>query len=136
MKIPMNHEVVLYENENMQGAYITLSGNIPNLVFYLFNDRAKKIVYQERKEKQIQYAEIYTKPNFRGERRILPIGYSIIKEEIYVGSIKVPSGLFVSIKKLPIYPLNLERQYMYISDCDDSRYFVDTPLISLNVGKF
>ena len=25
----------------MQGAHITLRGDIPNLVFYLFNDRAK-----------------------------------------------------------------------------------------------
>ena len=30
-----------YENENMQGAHITLRGDTPNLVFYLFNDRAK-----------------------------------------------------------------------------------------------
>jgi sporulation protein YlmC with PRC-barrel domain len=136
MKIPMNHEVVLYEKENMQGVHIILSGHIPNLNIYLFNDRAMTIVYREKQTETVQYAEIYTKPNFYGQKRIIPMGYTIIQEEIYVGSIKVPSGLFVSIKKLPIYPLNLERQYMYISDCDDSRYFVDTPLISINVGKF
>ena len=136
MKIPMNHEVVLYEKENMQGTYVILSGGIPNLNIYLFNDRAMTIVYREKQTESIQYAVIYTKPNFYGQKRIIQMGYTIIQEEIYVGSIKVPSGLFVSIKKLPIYPLNLERQNMYISDCDDSRYFFDTPLISINVGKF
>ena len=133
MKIPKNHEVILYENENMQGAHITLSGDIQNLVFYLFNDRAKKIVYQKRTEKPIQYAEIYTKPNFTGERRVLPIGHSKIQEVIYVGSIKVPYGLFVTLKKSPVFPFNYERRYTYISDCDDTRYFIDTPLISVNV---
>ena len=136
MKIPLNHEVILYDEENMQGVHIILSGEVPNLNIYLFNDRAMTIVYREKQTESIKYAEIYTKPNFRGERRILPMGYSIIKEEIYVGSVKVPSGLFVNIKKSSVYPLNFERQYMYISDCDDSRYFVDTPLISVNVGKF
>ena len=133
MKIPMNYEVVLYEKENMQGAHITLSDDIQNLVFYLFNDRAMTIVYQKRTEKPIQYAEIYTKPNFTGERRFLPMGYSKIKEVIYVGSIKVPYGLFVTLKKSPVFPFNYERRYTYISDCDYTRYFIDTPLISVNV---
>jgi hypothetical protein len=133
MKIPMNYEVVLYEKENMQGAHITLSGDIPNLIFYLFNDRAITFVYQKKTEKPIQYAEIYTKPNFRGEHRFLPMGYSKIKEVIYVGSIKVPYGLFVTLKKSPVFPFNYERRYTYISDWDDTRYFIDTPLISVNV---
>jgi len=133
MKIPKNHEVILYENENMQGAHITLRENIPNLVFYLFNDRAQKIVYQEKSEKPIQNVVIYTKPNFTGETRILPMGYSKIQEVIYIGSIKVPYGLFVTLKKSPVFPFNYERRYTYISDCDDTRYFIDTPLISVNV---
>jgi hypothetical protein len=136
MKIPLNNEVILYEKENMQGVHIILSGHIPNLSIYLFNDRAMTIIYREKQTESIQYAEIYARTNFLGERRILPMGYSIIKEVFYVGSIKVPNGLFVSIKNFPVYPLNFERRFMYISDCDDSRYFFDTPVISVHVGKF
>ena len=134
IKIPKNYEVVLYEKENMQGAHITLSGDIPNLVFYLFNDRAQKIVYQERTEKTIQYAEIYTKPNFRGEHRFLPMGYSKIQEEFYAGSIKVPDGYMVILEKLPIYPFNYERKSVYSADSTNTNDYFDTPLISVFVN--
>ena len=134
MKIPMNHEVALYENENMQSAHITLRGDIPNLVFYLFNDRAKKIVYQERTEKPIQNVVIYTKTNFTGENRTLPIGYSKIQEVIYVGSIKVPNGYTVILEKLPIYPFNYERKSVYSADSSNTIDYFDTPLISVFVG--
>jgi hypothetical protein len=133
MSIPMNHEVVLYENENMQGAHIILSGNIPNLVFYLFNDRAQKIVYQERSEKPIQNVVIYTKPNFTGETRTIPIGYSKIQEVIYAGSIKVPDGYTVILKKLPIFPFNYERKSVYSADSSNTIDYFDTPLISVFV---
>jgi len=133
MKIPKNYEVVLYENENMQGAHITLSGNIPNLIFYLFNDRAQKIVYQKRTEKPIQYAEIYTKPNFTGEHRFLPMGYSKIQEVIYASSIKVPQGFVVILEKLPIYPFNFERKSVYSTDSTNTNDYFDTPLISVIV---
>ena len=133
MKIPKNHEVILYENENMQGAHITLRGNIPNLVFYLFNDRAQKIVYQEKSEKPIQNAVIYTKPNFTGETRILPMGYSKIQEVIYAGSIKVPQGYMVILEKSPLYPFNYERKSVYSADSSNTIDYFDTPLISVFV---
>jgi hypothetical protein len=133
MKIPMNREVVLYENENMQGAHITLSGDIPNLVFYLFNDRAQKIVYQERSEKPIQNVVIYTKPNFRGETRTIPMGYSKIQEVIYAGSIKVPQGFMVILEKLPVYPFNYERKSVYSADSSNTIDYFDTQLISVFV---
>jgi hypothetical protein len=133
MRIPKNHEVVLYENENMQGAHITLSGDIPNLVFYLFNDRAQKIVYQERTEKPVQNAVIYTNPNFTGETRTIPVGYSKIQEVIYAGSIKVPDGYTVILEKLPIYPFNYERKSVYSSDSSNTIDYFDTQLISVLV---
>jgi hypothetical protein len=133
MKIPMNHEVVLYENENMQGAHITLSGDIPNLVFYLFNDRAQKIVYQKRSEKTIQNAVIYTNPNFTGETRTIPMGYSKIQEVIYAGSIKVPEGYMVILEKSPLYPFNYERKSVYSADSSNTIDYFDTPLISVFV---
>jgi hypothetical protein len=133
MRIPVNHEVVLYENENMQGAHITLRGDIPNLVFYLFNDRAKKIVYQERTEKPIQNVVIYTNPNFTGEIRTIPMGYSKIQEVIYAGSIKVPQGYTVILAKMPIYPFNFERKSVYLADSSNTIDYFDTPLISVFV---
>jgi hypothetical protein len=133
MRIPMNHEVVLYENENMQGAHITLSGDIPNLVFYLFNDRTKKIVYQKRSEKTIQNAVIYTNPNFTGETRTIPMGYSKIQEVIYAGSIKVPQGFMVILEKLPVYPFNYERKSVYSADSSNTIDYFDTQLISVFV---
>ena len=126
MKIP-------YENENMQGAHITLSGDIPNLVFYLFNDRAKKIVYQEKSEKPIQNAVIYTNPNFTGETRTIPMGYSKIQEVIYAGSIKVPQGYMVILEKLPVYPFNYECKSVYSADSSNTIDYFDTQLISVYV---
>ncbi len=134
MKIPMNYEVVLYENENMQGAHITLSGDIPNLVFYLFNDRAMTFVYQKRTEKTIQNVVIYTKPNFIGETRTLPMGYSKIQEVIYAGSIKVPDGYTVILEKSPLYPFNYERKSVYSADSSNTIDYFDTPLISVFVN--
>ena len=134
MKIPMNYEVVLYEKENMQGAHITLSGDIPNLIFYLFNDRAMTFVYQKRTEKTIQNVVIYTKPNFIGKTRTLPMGYSKIQEVIYAGSIKVPDGYTVILEKLPIYPFNYERKSVYSADSSNTIDYFDTPLISVFVN--
>ena len=133
LQIPPNYEVVLYEQKNMQGAHIILTGNIPNLVFYLFNDLAMTIIYQERNIEYNKSAVIYTKPNFTGETRTIPMGYSKIQEVIYIGSIRVPQGFTVILEKLPVYFLNYERKHTYISDSSDTRYFVDTPLISVFV---
>ena len=76
---------------------------------------------------------IYTKPNFRGETRTIPMGYSKIQEVIYAGSIKVPQGFLAIIEKLPIYPFNFERRYVYLSDSSNTNDYFDTPLISVFV---
>lgn len=133
LQIPPNYEVVLYEQQNMQGAHITLTENIPNLVFYLFNDRAMTIIYQEKNIESNKSAVIFMRPNFMGETRTLPMGYSNISDLIYAGSIKVPPGYKVTLEKSPVYPLNYERKHTYISDSSDTRYFIDTPLISVFV---
>lgn len=136
LQIPPNYEIVLYEQKNMQGAHIILTENIPNLVFYLFNDRAMTIIYQERNIESNKNVIIFMSPNFIGEKRMLPIGYSDmnnIQELIYTGSIKVPPGYKVTLEKSPVYLLNYERKHTYISDSSDTRYFVDTPLMSVFV---
>ena len=117
----------------MQGAHIILTGNIPNLVFYLFNDRAMTIIYQERNISSNKNVIIFMSRNFMGETRTLPIGYSDISDLIYAESIKVPPGYKVTLEKSPVYPFNYERKYTYISDSFDTRYFIDTPLLSVLV---
>ena len=133
IQIPPNYEVVLYEQKNMQGAHIILTDNIPNLVFYLFNDRAMTIIYQERNIESNKNVIIFMSPNFIGEKRMLPIGYSKIHEVIYVGSIRVPQGFAVILEKLPIYPFNYERRYVYSADSSNTIDYFDTPLISVLV---
>ena len=133
LQIPPDYEVVLHEQQNMQGAHIVLTGNIPNINLYLFNDRAMTIVYREKASEQIQNAIIFMSPNFMGETRTLPIGYSEFSDHIYAGSIKVPPGLKVTLEKQPMPPLNYERKYTYVSDSFDTQNFIDTPLMSVLV---
>jgi hypothetical protein len=117
----------------MQGAHIVLTGNIPNMNLYLFNDRAMTIIYRRKESEQIQNAIIFMSPNFIGETITLPIGYSEISDPIYAGSIKVPPGLKVTLEKQPMHPLNYERKYTYISDSSNTQNFFDTPLMSVLV---
>ena len=133
LQIPADYEVVLHEQQNMQGAHIVLTGNIPNMNLYLFNDRAMTIIYRRKESEQIQNAIIFMSPNFIGETRTLPIGYSEISDPIYAGSIKVPPGLKVTLEKQPMPPLNYERKYTYISDSSNTQNFFDTPLMSVLV---
>lgn len=133
LQIPADYEVVLHEQQNMQGAHIVLTGNIPNMNLYLFNDRAMTIIYRRKESEQIQNAIIFMSPNFIGETITLPIGYSEISDPIYAGSIKVPPGLKVTLEKQPMHPLNYERKYTYISDSSNTQNFFDTPLMSVLV---
>ena len=87
----------------------------------------------QRTEKPIQNAVIYTNPNFTGETRTIPMGYSKIQEVIYAGSIKVPQGFTVILKKLPIYPFNFERKSVYLADSSNTIDYFDKPLISVYV---
>ena len=135
LKIPMNHEVVLYEKENMEGAYVILTGDIPDLNIYLFNDRAMSIIFRKKKTEPISYVEIFS---FEKDKRILPIGYSnISNEDFYASSIKVPQGLKVTIQKNPIFPLFLERKYTYTSDYTNTNHqnLFNSKLISVFVEE-
>jgi hypothetical protein len=145
LKIPLNHEVVLYEKENMEGAYVILTGDIPNLLIYLFNDRTMSIIYRKKQTESTGFVEIF--PIFpKGDsfKRILPIGHTVMKPEdfydinFFIDSIKVPNGLKVTLHKNPIFPLYLERKYTYTADCSDTKFFpigFDSKLISVFVEK-
>ena len=140
IQIPFGFEAVIYEQPNNQGAYVVLSGEINNLHFYAFNDRAKSIIVQPTRTSR-EDVVIYSKPNYLGEKMTLPIGRSdcsFVKllnfcSEAYAASIKVPSGFKATLTKAPT-PITLnERVYTYNADSHEIRNYVDTFLISVVV---
>jgi hypothetical protein len=86
-----------------------------------------------RTEKPIQNVVIYTRPNFTGETRTIPMGYLKIQEVIYAGSIKVPQGFTVILEKLPVLPFNFERKSVYSADSSNTIDYFDKQLISVYV---
>jgi hypothetical protein len=131
LRIPHDYQVVLWERDS----HIVLRGNVPNLVFYLFNDRAMTMVYEKRTIETIENVVIFSKANFYGEMRTLPIGYSDVNEVFYSGSIRVPSGYTVILVKTPVSPFNAERTFTYVADSSDIRYFIDTPISSVHISQ-
>ena len=142
IQVPAGYEVVLYDQPNQQGTYIVLSGDVRNLHFYAFNDRAKSILlrpYTPRED-----VVIYTKPSYAGEQMIVPIGRSECSsslkllnfcENVYAASIKVPTGFKVTLTKAPTPITNTERVYTYLEDAPEIRNYVDTLLVSVVVEK-
>lgn len=141
IQVPAGYEVVLYDQPNQQGTYMVLSGEINNLIFYAFNDRAKSITirpYMPRED-----VAIYTKPDYKGEQMIVPIGRSECRssqllnfcKNVYASSIKVPVGFKVTLTKAPTPITNTERVYTYLEDAPEIRNYVDTLLVSVVVEK-
>lgn len=142
IQVPAGYEAVLYDQPNQQGTYIVLSGDVRNLHFYAFNDRAKSILlrpYTPRED-----VVIYTKPSYAGEQMIVPIGRSECSsslkllnfcENVYAASIKVPAGFKVNLTKAPTPITNTERVYTYLEDAPEIRNYVDTLLVSVVVEK-
>ena len=130
LQIPQDYQVVLRD----QDSHIVLRGNVPNLVFYLFNDRAMTMLYEKRTSGTIENVVIFSKANFYGEMRTLPIGNTNVREVFYAGSIRVPTGYTVKIVKEPVFPFNAERIFTYMADSSDMRYLIDTPISSVHIS--
>ena len=130
LRIPEDYQVVLRDRDS----HIVLRGNVPNLVFYLFNDRAMTMVYEKRTAETIENVVIFSKANFYGEMRTLPIGNTNVSEGFYAGSIRVPSGYQVRIVKKSVFPFNAERTFTYVADSSDIRGFFDTELTSVHIS--
>ena len=131
LRIPQDYQVVLLD----QDSHIILRGNVPNLVFYLFNDRAMTMVYEKRTVENIENVVIFSKANFYGEMRTLPIGNTNVREVFYAGSIRVPTGYTVKIVKEPVFPFNAEIIFTYVADSSDIRGFFDTPISSVHISQ-
>lgn len=131
LQIPQDYQVVLWDRDS----HIILRGNVPNLVLYFFNDRAMTMVYEKRTIENIKNVVIFSKANFYGEMRTLPIGNTNVSEVFYAGSIRVPSGYTVRIVKEPVFPFNAERIFTYVADSSDIRFLIDTPISSVHISK-
>jgi len=130
LQIPQDYQVVLRD----QDSHIVLRGNVPNLVLYFFNDRAMTMVYEKKTSGNIENVVIFSKSNFYGEMRTLPIGNTNVSEVFYAGSIRVPTGYTVKIVKDSVFPFNVERIFTYVADSSDIRYFIDTPIRSVHIS--
>ena len=146
MRIPPEYEVVLYDQTNFQGTYIVVSGgDVNNLNFYAFNDRAMSILIRPKNAKNShENVAIYSKPNYGGERMTLPVGRSECSsslkllhfcDEVYAASIKVPSGFKVTLTKSPTPITQNKRVYTYVTDAPEIRNYIDTLLVSVVVEK-
>lgn len=131
LQIPQDYQVVLRD----QDSHIVLRGNVPNLVLYFFNDRTMTMVYEKRTSRNIENVVIFSKSNFYGEMRTLPIGNTDVSEVFYAGSIRIPSGYTVKIVKTPVSPFNAERIFTYVADSSDIRYFIDSPISSVHISQ-
>lgn len=131
LHIPQDYQVVLRD----QDSHIILRGNVPNLVFYFFNDRAMTMVYEKRTVGNIKNVVIFSKANFYGEMRTLSIGNTNVKEMFYAGSIRVPTGYTVKIVKEPVFPFNAEIIFTYVADSSDIQGFFDTPISSVHISQ-
>jgi hypothetical protein len=142
IQVPAGYEAVLYDQPDQKGTYVVLSGEVRNLHFYAFNDRAKSILL--RPQTLREDVVIYTKPSYDGEQMIVPIGRSECSsslkllnfcENVYAASIKVPAGFKVILTKAPTPITNTERVYTYFEDAPEIRNYVDTLLVSVVVEK-
>lgn len=130
LRIPQDYQVVLRD----QDSHIVLRGNVPNLVLYLFNDRAMTMVYEKRTAENIENVVIFSKQNFDGEMRTLPFGNTNVSEVFYARSIRVPVGYRVRIMKEPVFPFNTERIFTYVADSSDIGGFFDSAIRSVHIS--
>lgn len=138
------YEVVLYDQKNLQGNYIHLSGDINNLNFYAFNDRAMSMMIRPKNvEGCSENVVIYTKPDYIGESMIVPIGQSYCSKHkllnfcdgVYAGSIKVPAGYRATLTKKSTPIINTSRIYTYEQDTPNIQNIFDTLISSVIVEK-
>jgi hypothetical protein len=144
IRIHPEYEVVLYDQTNFQGSYIIVNGDINNLHYYAFNDRAMSIMVRPKNSKKsFENVVLYSKPYYNGESMIVPIGHSLCSsskllnfcDDVYVGSIKVPEGFKVTINKNSIPLIINERVFTYTQDTSNIKNYFDTLITSIIVEK-
>jgi len=133
LKVPPGYEVILFEKEDLQGSFVVLSGEIPNLFTYLFNDRARSLIYHQKTRESQSLPRIFTNPNYSGQETFIPYGLSEPgKDVLFGGSIKVPDGLCVILKTLHGARFKYEQTHVFTSD-SSMEAFIGDPIISVFV---
>lgn len=132
LKIPPGYEVVLFSGEYFEKPYVTLTGDIPNLNKYLFNDRARSMKFMKKVgEKTNTLPQIFYGPNFTGESIYLPYGLSepTPNDNLLLfsgGSIKVPTGFRVRISTNKKARLMYSVENVYKKDTTSMPHVGDT----------
>ena len=132
LRIPTGYEVVLFSGENFENQYITLTGDIPNLNKYLFNDRARSLKFMKNVgEKTETMPQIFYGPNFTGESIYLPYGLSepTPNDNLLLfsgGSIKVPPDFRVKVTTTKKARLMYSVENVYKKDTTSMPHVGDT----------
>jgi hypothetical protein len=133
LKVPLGYEVVLFEMEDMQGPSVVLSGEISDLFTYLFNDRARSLIYRSKIGESQTLSCIFFNPDFIGQEVFLPYGLSEPgKNILYGGSIRVPNGLRVTLTTLHGARFPYRQTHVFTSDSSKAP-FIGDPVISVLV---
>ncbi len=148
IKIPDGLNIQVFDKPDFTGSSIILSGNIPNLKNYAFNDRIQSLSVNKQ---AVQYNNdqviLYSKPNFKGDMVYVPLGFTKcdIDNNDFNGfcrngsfnprasSIYVPNGYVVILEKKPV--LWEDKTYYYLTSDIDIRNWIDSAIVSIHVKK-
>ena len=126
-------EAVLFEQRDLSGAFVILSGEIPDLNRYLFSDRTRSILYRRKTEKSSTMPLLFEGPDFTGKDFFLPFGLSVSEGDVlYGGSIRVPDGLRVTVTTLHGARFKYEVKHVLTSDTLSIPSIAD-PIVSVLV---
>jgi hypothetical protein len=130
--VPEGYEVLLFEEENRQGAYLILSGDISTLGYYGFNDRVKSIIYREKSGKTVFHPQFFEEPEFKGMEISLPFGTTIFEGLKHFGSIKIPVGMHVSVTT--VYGPRFKKRTFILKAEDIEVPLITDPIESITVS--
>ena len=147
LKIPEGLHLQIFENPDFTGSSIIISGEISNLKDYAFNDRIHSFTVINATNVPKDQVILYSKPDFKGEKVYVPLGYTKCNIEtndfngfcrdglrtMRASSIFVPNGYFVRLQKKPI--LWEEKIYNYLTSSSDIRNWIDSAIVSIDVKK-
>lgn len=117
LKVPPGYEVVLFEGENLTAPFVVLTGEIPSLFAFLFNDRAHSLTYRRKTPEEPKLLpSFFHMQEFKGQETPVPYGTTILKEHFYAASIIVPKGLQVNVTTLNCARFFSEQTHVLTSD--------------------
>ena len=147
IKIPEGLHLQIFENSDFTGASMYITGDIPNLKNYAFNDRMQSFIVLNSGDVPKEQVILYSKTDYNGEQVYVPLGYTkcnIDNNDLNgfcrdgyantrASSIFVPEGYTVVLEKKPL--LWEDKTYHYTESNSDIRNMVDTALVSIEVKK-